>query len=220
MPIQDSKAPMPPHPTTGAAPSFADGLAFEALMQGHDRRDNDDDAAAGDGSQRIERNDSEPDDRRVTDKRSGDKEGDTEERRSQSRGDDPAAPAEPAPAAQQAWLAQPQAPVALPAAVAPPPMATMSWQQMCASVERLLVGEAARQGPAAMFTLSPELLDDTTVTLARTAQGWSLRIQTQDADLLDDLDAHEEELRRRFARHGLGDISIEPVAHSSSSGER
>ena len=64
-------------------------------------------------------------------------------------------------------------------------------------------------GAAALFRLAPELLRDTTVALSRTAQGWLLRIDSQDARLRVDSSRHEAALRERFARGGLGDLVIE-----------
>jgi hypothetical protein len=117
---------------------------------------------------------------------------------------------------QPAWAAQTfgAGPPALDAAAlqqvhhAPAPQA---WAAIAAQIERLLITDPAGRpgGGAALFRLAPELLRDTTVALSRTAQGWLLRIDSQDARLRVDSTRHEAALRERFAKSGLGDLVIE-----------
>ncbi len=89
--------------------------------------------------------------------------------------------------------------------------APQAWAEIAAQIERLLITDPAGRpdGAAALFRLAPELLRDTTVALSRTAQGWLLRIDSQDARLRVDSTRHEAALRERFARGGLGDLVIE-----------
>jgi hypothetical protein len=116
---------------------------------------------------------------------------------------------------QPAWAAQsfgagmpsPDA-ATLAKAHAPAPQA---WAEIAVQIERLLITDPSGRpdGAAALFRLAPELLRDTTVALSRTAQGWLLRIDSQDARLRVDSTRHEAALRERFARGGLGDLVIE-----------
>lgn len=89
--------------------------------------------------------------------------------------------------------------------------APQAWAEIAAQIERLLITHPAGRsdGGAALFRLAPELLRDTTVALSRTAQGWLLRIDSQDARLRVDSTRHEAALRERFAKRGLGDLVIE-----------
>jgi hypothetical protein len=89
--------------------------------------------------------------------------------------------------------------------------APQAWAEIAAQIERLLITDAASRsdGGAALFRLAPELLRDTTVALSRTAQGWLLRIDSQDARLRVDSTRHEAALRERFAKGGLGELVIE-----------
>jgi hypothetical protein len=89
--------------------------------------------------------------------------------------------------------------------------APQAWAEIAAQIERLLITDPAGRpgGSAALFRLAPELLRDTTVALSRTAQGWLLRIDSQDARLRVDSTRHEAALRERFAKGGLGDLVIE-----------
>ena len=89
--------------------------------------------------------------------------------------------------------------------------APQAWAEIAAQIERLLITDPAGRpdGAAALFRLAPELLRDTTVALSRNAQGWLLRIDSQDARLRVDSTRHEAALRERFARGGLGDLVIE-----------
>ncbi len=89
--------------------------------------------------------------------------------------------------------------------------APQAWAEIAAQIERLLITDPAGRpdGAAALFRLAPELLRDTTVALSRTAQGWLLRIDSQDARLRVDSTRHESALRERFAKGGLGDLVIE-----------
>jgi hypothetical protein len=112
--------------------------------------------------------------------------------------------AQPAWAVQSFGAGMPE----LAAARAPAPLA---WAEIAAQIERLLITDPAGRpdGAAALFRLAPELLRDTTVALSRTAQGWLLRIDSQDARLRVDSTRHEAALRERFAKGGLGDLVIE-----------
>jgi hypothetical protein len=112
--------------------------------------------------------------------------------------------AQPAWAAQSFGAGMPE----LAPAQAPAPLA---WAEIAAQIERLLITDPAGRpdGAAALFRLAPELLRDTTVALSRTAQGWLLRIDSQDARLRVDSTRHEAALRERFAKGGLGDLVIE-----------
>ena len=89
--------------------------------------------------------------------------------------------------------------------------APQAWAEIAAQIERLLITDPAGRpdGAAALFRLAPELLRETTVALSRTAQGWLLRIDSQDARLRVDSTRHETALRERFAKGGLGDLMIE-----------
>jgi hypothetical protein len=89
--------------------------------------------------------------------------------------------------------------------------APQAWSEIAAQIERLLITDPAGRpdGAAALFRLAPELLRDTTVALSRNAQGWLLRIDSQDARLRVDSTRHEAALRERFARGGLGELVIE-----------
>ena len=89
--------------------------------------------------------------------------------------------------------------------------APQAWAEIAAQIERLLITDPAGRpdGAAALFRLAPELLRETTVALSRTAQGWLLRIDSQDARLRVDSTRHEAALRERFAKGGLGDLVIE-----------
>jgi hypothetical protein len=89
--------------------------------------------------------------------------------------------------------------------------APQAWAEIAAQIERLLITDPAGRpdGAAALFRLAPELLRDTTVALSRTPQGWLLRIDSQDARLRIDSNRHEDALRERFARGGLGELTIE-----------
>jgi hypothetical protein len=109
------------------------------------------------------------------------------------------------------WLAPPIASSTL---TAPTPDTRSGWSQISAHVERLSI-ESGPQGihgrAAAMFTLSGELLTDTSVSLTRTGNGWMLRIQTSDPLLQADAERHEAALRKRFAERGLGELVVEQV---------
>lgn len=109
------------------------------------------------------------------------------------------------------WLAPPIASSKLAPAT---PDTRSGWSQISAHVERLLI-EAGPQGlngrAAAMFTLSGELLTDTSVSLTRTGNGWLLRIQSNDPLLQADAKRHEEALRKRFTERGLGELVVEQV---------
>jgi hypothetical protein len=89
--------------------------------------------------------------------------------------------------------------------------APQAWAEIAAQIERLLITDPAGRpdGAAALFRLAPELLRETTVALSRNAQGWLLRIDSQDARLRVDSTRHETALLQRFANSGLGDLVIE-----------
>lgn len=112
--------------------------------------------------------------------------------------------------AQPAWAAQSFG-AGMPAPVPAQAPAPLAWAEIAAQIERLLITDPAGRpdGAAALFRLAPELLRDTTVALSRTAQGWLLRIDSQDARLRVDSTRHEAALRERFAKGGLGDLVIE-----------
>jgi hypothetical protein len=112
--------------------------------------------------------------------------------------------------AQPAWAAQSFG-TGMPAPVPAQAPAPLAWAEIAAQIERLLITAPAGRsdGAAALFRLAPELLRDTTVALSRTAQGWLLRIDSQDARLRVDSTRHEAALRERFAKGGLGDLVIE-----------
>jgi hypothetical protein len=112
--------------------------------------------------------------------------------------------------AQPTWAAQSFG-AGMPAPVPAQTPAPLAWAEIAAQIERLLITDPAGRpdGGAALFRLAPELLRDTTVALSRTAQGWLLRIDSQDARLRVDCARHEAALRERFAKGGLGDLVIE-----------
>lgn len=112
--------------------------------------------------------------------------------------------------AQPAWAAQSFG-AGIPELAPTQAPAPLAWAEIAAQIERLLITDPAGRpdGAAALFRLAPELLRDTTVALSRTAQGWLLRIDSQDARLRVDSTRHETALRERFAKGGLGDLVIE-----------
>jgi hypothetical protein len=87
----------------------------------------------------------------------------------------------------------------------------LSWAQISDCVERLLIeaGPSRPGDPSAVLTLHADLLADTSVALARSGHGWTLRLQSGDVRLLCDVKRHESALRDRFARHGLGELTVE-----------
>jgi hypothetical protein len=97
-----------------------------------------------------------------------------------------------------------------PAPMVPEPTGS-AWGEVAACIERLLVSDATHraEGAAALFRVAPGLLEDTTLALSRTESGWLLRIDTCDARLRADPARHEAALRERFARQGLGELTIE-----------
>jgi hypothetical protein len=106
----------------------------------------------------------------------------------------------------------PSGAVAQPAASAAGPATEARWQQIADYVERLLVeATLPRNGaPAAVFLLRGDLLHETSAALTRVDSGWLLRIRSDDQRLRGaDLDRHESALRERFARRGLGELTIE-----------
>lgn len=131
--------------------------------------------------------------------------------RADGRDDDTAPALLPAHALVAPWAAPP---IASNLAAAKPADAGSGWAQLSAHLERLLI-DSGPQGlagrPAAMFTLSGELLADTSVSLTRTDGGWLLRIQSSDPLLRADSKRHEAALRKRFADRGLGELIVEQV---------
>jgi hypothetical protein len=91
----------------------------------------------------------------------------------------------------------------------------LSWAQISDCVERLLIesGPPRPGDPAALLTLHADVLADTSVALARSGHGWTLRLQSTDVRLLSDVKRHESALRERFARHGLGELTVEHAEH-------
>jgi hypothetical protein len=206
--------------TAPALPSGADADAFErcfaaaaAETSAPDARDDRVGADRGDDAASAAPGDAPPNDR-PSDTRVRDVEQHTGRsgHRSGARDDDaPLPPPLSVHALVAPWLAPPIASNLVPAAA---PEARSGWSQISAHVERLLIASGP-QGPdgraAAMFTLSGELLTDTSVSLTRTGTGWLLRIQTGDPLLLADSKRHEAALRKRFADRGLGELIVEQV---------
>jgi hypothetical protein len=203
-----------------ALPSGADADAFErcfaaaaAETSAPDQRDDRAEAERGGDTASAGPNDAPPKDRpsdtlvRDVDRHTG-----GSGHRGGARDDDaPLPPLLSAHALVAPWLAPPIASTLVPAAA---PEARSGWAQISAHVERLLIASGP-QGPdgraAAMFTVSGELLTDTSVSLTRTGTGWLLRIQTSDPLLLADSKRHEAALRKRFADRGLGGLIVEQV---------
>jgi hypothetical protein len=117
-----------------------------------------------------------------------------------------------------AWAATPPwLPLQLGHAVSAPAAPTSAgaevpaaWAEVAMSLQQLLV-QATQPGavPMAQFTLSPDLLAQTSLQISRTASGWRLKLDSLDARLNDDAEFHEARLCTRFAHSGLGELVIE-----------
>jgi hypothetical protein len=202
-------------PIGGEADAFERCLAAASAPQGDasetrraapaDRRERDDDSASA--------RHSDAQDPRETEEAPGAvrRHGGNARPRGDTR-DDAAVPALlPAHALVAPWAAPP---IASNAAPAPPRDAGSGWARISAHLDRLLIdaGPPGLNGrAAAAFTLSGNVLADTSASLTRTEGGWLLRIQSSDPLLLTDSRRHEAALRKRFADRGLGELIVEQI---------
>lgn len=198
-PLQGTSVPPTPATAPPREPTGDDSAAFEQLMN----RRFDDSKTRGDDADAAD-DDSDESRSKVKDATAADLASESEDTSTVS-------PTDAALGWQPAHTFQgfSHAPLA-PSSAAPAEQAP-AWAQISAHVERMLVeaGGKAGNGPAAVMTLKADLLIDTSMSLTRVAEGWSLRIESRDRRLLADADSHESALRELFTARGLGALTIE-----------
>lgn len=80
-------------------------------------------------------------------------------------------------------------------------------------VRQLLVSEtaASARGGDVLLRMSDAALPGTDIWLRRTEHGWKVRAEVRSRDSYDAIVGGSEQLIKRFAEHGLGELDVEPV---------
>jgi hypothetical protein len=93
----------------------------------------------------------------------------------------------------------------------------LSWDVLSNYVDRLLVNSQPNSsGPAAVLTLSEDVLPGTTLALSRVQDGWVLHAATPNEAVFRQLQAHLAQLRERFERRNLGALNLEVLVEAIS----
>jgi hypothetical protein len=97
------------------------------------------------------------------------------------------------------------------------PAEPLSWDMLSSYVDRLLVNSQPNSsGPAAVLTLSEDVLPGTTLSLSRVQDGWVLHAATPNEAVFRQLQAHLAQLRERFERRNLGALNLEVLVEAIS----
>lgn len=115
--------------------------------------------------------------------------------------------------AAQMQAVQPQALGAPPPAASPPAVAPALAELIEKHVRQMLVSETATsaRGGDMLLRMSDAALPGTDIWLRRTERGWKVRAEARSRDSYDAIVGGSEQLIKRFAEHGLGELDVEPV---------